>query len=75
MTRVELIEWGRKEDKIRKNALESVCSKDSLKIIQSAVKKRRKAVGLSAGDAALAITLAQKAERLGLTNEQLAKCV
>jgi len=73
MTREELIEWGRKEDKIRKTDLESVHSQTNLKIIQDAAKKRRKAVGLSAGQAVLAVTLAQKAERLGLTNEQLAK--
>jgi len=73
MTREELIEWGRKEDKIRKSDLESVHSQASLKIVQDVTKKRRKAVGLSAGDAVLAVTLAQKAERLGLTNEQFAK--
>lgn len=73
MTREELIEWGRKEDKIRKSDLKSVHSQASLKIVQDATKKRRKAVGLSAGDAVLAVTLAQKAERLGLTNEQFAR--
>lgn len=70
MTREELIKWGRKEDKLRANEIASIHSENDLKMAQDAAKKRRRVVGLSASQAALAVSLAQKAKRRGKRNDR-----
>lgn len=63
MTDEEFAEWGLKEDAIRKTELENISSAEALKTVQRACAKRRKMVGLTAGQAARAITVARRVAR------------
>jgi hypothetical protein len=52
------LEWAAKEAVIRKAEIGMVDSADKLKTVQGFVAKRRKAVGLTEGQAALAVSAA-----------------
>ena len=63
MTPDELITWGKKEDELRKQDLETVNSPEDLQRIQLAAKNRRNKVGLSRGQAVGAVVAAQKVNK------------
>ena len=73
MTPIEMIVWGKKEDELRKQDLETVNSPEDLKRIQLAAKKRRNKVGLSSGQAFKVVLAAQKAVKQNWTDEQAAQ--
>lgn len=73
MTPIEIIVWGKKEDELRKEDLETVKNAQDLKTIQMAAKKRRNKVGLSSGQAFKAVLAAQKAVKQNWTDEQAAE--
>ena len=58
----EWLAWAKDERDIRKSEMDQVNSAESLKRVQTAVAKRRKAVGLSAGQAANAVRAADMAD-------------
>ncbi len=63
MTDEEFASWGATENNLRKAEMENVASDADLRRVQAACAARRKAVGLSAGQAAKAVVVAQRMER------------
>ncbi len=63
MTDEEFAEWGKQEWRCRDAELQGVCSDADLKAVKAACRARRKAVGLSAGQAAKAVLVAQRMDR------------
>ena len=59
----QFAEWGRRESRLRQFDLSGIQSEAELKAAQSACERRRKAVGLTAGQAAFAVTVGQRLER------------
>lgn len=73
MEKIDLVKWARKEDEVRHEDLKTVKSAQDLKTIQANAKQRRRAIGLSAGQAVKLVVLAQKAEKQGWSDEEMAK--
>ena len=63
MTKSELAEWGRKEAARRAADMANVNSAESLARVQKACAERRKAIGLSRGEAARWVLVGQRLER------------
>lgn len=64
MTYDELVKWGRAEAQIRAKELEAVTDEESLETVKRAAEVRRKAVGLTASRAALAVLLSFREDQL-----------
>lgn len=63
MSDEELANWGRQENALRKSEMANVKSEQDLKRVQAACAARRKLVGLSAGQAAVAVVVGQRIDR------------
>ena len=63
MTDEEFGEWGRAENRLRQQEMEGVASEADLKRVQAACAARRKAAGLSAGEASHAVVVGQRLDR------------
>ena len=59
-TEQEFLEWGLKENEIRLTDLSGLPNKEQLDKLQQGAKKRRSEVGLTATQATIAVTMAQK---------------
>lgn len=70
MTPNEMVAWGRTENATRIKEINECRSQAELKAAQERTKKRRVAVGLSAGQAAVAVGVAQNADANDWTDEQ-----
>lgn len=55
----QMLEWGTGEDALRKQELKAVESQGDLERVQKAASRRRRSAGLSSGQAATAIRMAQ----------------
>lgn len=63
MSDEEMAEWGAKEARLRNDELGSVNSPESLKHVQAECERRRKAAGLSRGEAVFWVTVGQAVNR------------
>lgn len=59
----EYAAWGREENHRRLAEMELIRSPEQLKMVQAACRKRRSVVGLTAGEAAFAVTVGQRLDR------------
>ena len=55
----QLASWGRAENARRRSAMDSISSEAALKEFQAAYEQRRKDVGLTASQAAVAVSIGQ----------------